>query len=159
MRPHFHSLYLYWKWTWSELLPFCSVGGFCLRWAPSGHPRQAVTAVPSQWHPNPLRPCSRSLPGTCQEGARGSKFSHFTGPVKKQSEWRRRWRKASSVFHWLPTSVRGCFSSTVDLGIYRGESFFKSCPAETMTGYTATVTLLPSIPNLYKSSFDSLCSK
>lgn len=61
---------------------------------------------------------------------------------------------AFSTFHGLPASVQGCFSFSVGLGISRGGSFLKSCPAETMTGRTATVTPLSSIPNLYKSSFE-----
>lgn len=150
-RPGFHGLYLYWKWTWNELLPLLFMG-FCPHWAPSGHPRQAVTAVPPCHTPSLLCPCSRTLLHLPAPGARGEQEA-ATSPTSL-GKWKTiRMKKALKTdpkpgflhVHWLPTSVQGCFSFSVDLGMYRGESFYKSCPFITLPLLPLHLQSLPSI--------------
>lgn len=128
MRPCFHGLYLYWKWTWADLLPLCSMGAFCPHWAPSGHPHQAVTAVPPQAHPQPALSLQQVPPGTCQGPGRskGQQLLSFHWRSEKTIRMKEALKKepllSFSMFHWLPAPVQGCFSLSVDLGMYRGES-------------------------------------
>ena len=61
MRTRFHSWYSYWKSRSSELLPFCSMGGFCPPWARLRTPFAGV------------RPLSNSPPSTVPDRALGAR--------------------------------------------------------------------------------------